>query len=113
MNLAGVRSIALGLPALTRLECNSCLELRSLEIRCPALLAATFQSTPVTRPMLDALAPGAASLTNLDLQYNWGLEADVKELSQGALQGVHIEFKARAVVHKPSHSGDTSSNSDE
>lgn len=104
-----MRSIALCLPALIRLECNSCGELRSLEIRCPALLFATFQSTPISRPMLDALALTAPSLTDLDLQYNWALEADVKELAQGAFQNAHVAFKPRLVVQKASQPTDSSS----
>ena len=37
---SGVRSLALALPALTMLSLSNAGELRSLELRCPALLSA-------------------------------------------------------------------------
>jgi hypothetical protein len=43
--------------------------------------------------MLDAFLPGVRALTKLDLQYNWGLAADVDELQQ-QYNDVSIVLKA-------------------
>jgi hypothetical protein len=101
--------VALALPNLTRLECNMCAQLRSLELRCPLLLALTFQSTPVTRHMLDALPPANPSLRELDLQYNWSLASDIQELSHESLAHVKIAFKPQRTSSYESDDSDADS----
>ena len=44
LGLSGARSVALALQQLTALDMNNCTDIRNLELRCPSLLTAYFQS---------------------------------------------------------------------
>lgn len=84
LGLSGVRTVALALPCLTALDMNSCTEVRHLELYCPSLLTAYFQSCGLLGgAMITRALRGSCHLHTLDLQHTTVSYEKLQDLIQG------------------------------
>ncbi|GAB4815593.1 hypothetical protein N2152v2_002639 [Parachlorella kessleri] len=77
IGLTGVRTVAIGLPSLTRLQLFSCAELRQLTLDCPRLERLSVQACkrlPVDA-LLSMLRSSCPALLELDVQYYAGVDS--------------------------------------
>lgn len=105
VGLAGLQVLALALPALASLDSSSCLQLRSLHLRCPYL-------TSLSAQMCRSLAPGclvevverpcSARLELLDAQHVPLGAGHVARIEQHPLLRTFLQCPANCIVCKGS-----------